>query len=286
MKTPSETEISFGKAPFTIKSEENYVLIALSGDLDRNVAKEFEKKSPGLAQENKDLLFDFTECTGIHPAWDRLFLTLATELKKNGKGMRFVSVSADIQRNFAEHGMGHSIKYCPSVENALRDLESNGAAPSKKMDVKVVNAFLDAVIQVMKTQTHTEVKAGAPFLKGPKDGFSGDLSGVIALVSDTFRGTMVINFPESTFLGMISRMLGEKFQVLTPEITDGAAELTNMVFGQAKVTLNELGYGMKMATPSVVTGKNPTTSSASPGPRVTVPFSSDLGDFAVEISIG
>lgn len=277
--------ISFGKAPFVIKSEEKYVLVSLNGDLDGNVAKEFEKKSARFPEEHKNFIFDFSECTGVHPAWTRLFLLLATELKKKSQGIRFIAVSSDLQRNFTDQGMGHSIKISVSLDAALQDLEGSGAAPSKKMDVKFVNAFLDAVIKVMKLQTQTDVQAGAPFLKSPKEGFSGDISGVIGLVSDAFNGTIVINFPEMTFLGIISRMLGEKHEVLTPEIADGAAELTNIVFGQAKVKLNELGYGIKMATPSVVTGKNHTISNTSVGPRFTVPFSCDLGNFTVEICL-
>lgn len=279
------SEVSFGKAPFAIKSGEKYTVITLSGDLDVNAGKEFEKKTAGLVQENKHLLFDFTECTGIHPTWVRLFLGLVAELKKNTKSLRFVAVSSDIQRNLADQGIGQSIKFSVSITSAQQDIESGGAAPPKKMDVKFVNAFLDAVIKVMKIQTQTEVQAGSPFLKDPKEGFTGDISGVIGLVSDAFNGAIVINFPEKTFLGVISRMLGEEFKVLTPEISDGAAELTNIIFGQAKVTLNELGYGIKMATPSVVTGKNHTISSAGNGPRITVPFSCDLGKFSVEICL-
>ncbi len=286
--------VSFGKAPFTLKTEEKYVLISLNGDLDGNVAKEFEKKISGLLQENKNLFFDFTECSGIHPAWTRILLSLVRELKVISKSLRFIAVNSDIQRGFADQGIGGTIKYSVSIATALADLDgapspaAAGSTPSasgKKIDVKFVNAFLDAVIKVMKIQTQTEVKAGTPYLKSPKDGFTGDISGVIGLVSDAFNGTIVINFPEGTFLGIISRMLGESFTVLTPEISDGAAELTNIIFGQAKVTLNELGYGIKMATPSVVSGKNHTISNTSSGPRVTVPFESDLGKFTVEICL-
>ncbi len=284
------SDVSFGKAPFVIKSEEKYSLVTLSGDLDGNVEKEFEKKVAGLLAANKHIFFDFKECTGVHPIWARTFLMLARELKKATKEIRLISVSGDIQRAFVDLGIGQTIKYSVSVENALIDIESGGApsasgAGAKKVDAKFINAFLDAAIKVLKIQAQTDLKAGAPFLKEPRAAFAGDISGVIGLVSDAFNGSIVINFPEATFLGVISRMLGEKYEKLTPEISDGAGELTNIIFGQAKVTLNEIGYGIKMATPTVVVGKNHQISSVTTGPRITVPFTCDLGSFTIEICL-
>ncbi len=66
---------------------------------------------------------------------------------------------------------------------------------------------------------------------------------------------------------------------------DGAGEITNMIFGQAKIILNEKGYGIKTALPSVVTGKDHNLLSITKGPVVTVPFTSTAGNFFVEICI-
>lgn len=275
-------EISFGKAPFTIKPKEKFIVVKLFGDLDGNVLKDFEKKSADLSGQKKHILFDLDECVGLHPAWGRLFLLLASEVKKNSKGIRFVATSVDLHHWFSDQGLGQSLKFSPTEEAAEKEFEAV-AAVGKKIDVKFVNAFLDAAIKVMKVQSQTDVVPGAPFLKNAKEAFTGDISGVIGLVSEAFNGAIVINFPEATFLGVISRMLGEKFETLTPEISDGAAELTNIISGQAKVTLNELGYGIKMATPSVIVGKNHQISDYTSGPRMSVPFTCDLGSFTIEI---
>jgi len=275
-------EISFGKAPFVIQPKEKFIVVKLFGDLDGNVLKDFEKKSADLKEQKKHILFDLDECLGLHPAWGRLFLLLASELKKNSKGIRFVAASVDLHRWFNDQGLG-SLKFSATEEAAEKELEA--PAVGKKIDVKFVNAFLDAAIKVMKIQSQTDVVPGAPFMRNAKEAFTGDISGVIGLVSDAFNGAIIINFPEATFLGIISRMLGEKFETLTPEIADGAAELTNIIFGQAKVTLNELGYGIKMATPSVITGKNHQISNYTSGPRMSVPFTCDLGSFTIEICL-
>lgn len=277
-------EISFGQAPFVIKPKEKLILVKFFGDLDGSVLKEFEKKIAGFSADKKHILFDLEECIGLHPAWGRAFLLLAAELKKNSKGIRFIAASVDLHRWFTDQGLGQSLKFSPNEAAAEKELEAS-ATVGKKIDVKFVNAFLEAAIKVMKVQSQTDVVPGAPFLRNAKEAFNGDISGVIGLVSDAFNGAIIINFPEPTFLGIISRMLGEKFESLTPEISDGAAELTNIIFGQAKVTLNELGYGIKMATPSVVVGKNHPISNYTSVQRMSVPFTCDLGSFTIEICL-
>jgi chemotaxis protein CheX len=66
---------------------------------------------------------------------------------------------------------------------------------------------------------------------------------------------------------------------------DGAAELTNMIFGQAKASLNEKGFGLKIALPSVVLGKPDSFLSLHTGPAILVPFKSKQGDFFVRIGL-
>lgn len=58
-----------------------------------------------------------------------------------------------------------------------------------------------------------------------------------------------------------------------------------MTFGQAKVILNEKGYGIKTAIPSVVSGRNHSLETLTKGPIVVVPFESSKGNFFVEICL-
>ena len=80
-------------------------------------------------------------------------------------------------------------------------------------------------------------------------------------------------------------MLGEEYQEISKDIIDGAGELTNMIFGQAKVTLNQKGYGIQTAIPSVISGKNHSLSALTKGPIVVIPFSTEAGPFFIEICV-
>lgn len=154
------------------------------------------------------------------------------------------------------------------------------------IDINFVNPFLAATLHVLKVQANIEATPGKVFLK--KDSsthLSGDVSGVIGIVSDTFNGSVVISFPEGTFLNVMSSMLGEECKELSKDILDGAGEITNMIFGQAKITLNDRGYGIKIALPTVVSGKGHSLSGMTKGPTVIIPFTSPAGNFFVEICL-
>lgn len=153
------------------------------------------------------------------------------------------------------------------------------------IDINFVNPFLAATLNVLKIQASIEATPGKVYLKGEDDVMSGDISGVIGIVSETFKGSVVISFPEETFLKVMSSMLGEEIKTLNRDILDGAGEITNMIFGQAKITLNERGYGIKIALPTVISGKGHRLSALSKGPTMVVPFTSQAGNFFVEISL-
>ncbi len=150
-------------------------------------------------------------------------------------------------------------------------------------DINFVNPFLSATLKVLKIQAQVTAEPGKVFVKKPGDKLKGDVSGVIGIVCEKFNGSVVISFPEKTFLNVMSNMLGEEYTELTQDILDGAGEITNMIFGQAKVTLNERGYGINIALPQVISGKEHSLSTSSKGATVVIPFTSSAGDFFVEI---
>ena len=83
----------------------------------------------------------------------------------------------------------------------------------------------------------------------------------------------------------MSKMLGEEYTEITPDLQDGVAELLNIVFGQAKTTLNERGYALDMAIPNIVSGDSVNLDSITKGKTVVVPFETEFGPFYIEIAI-
>lgn len=154
-----------------------------------------------------------------------------------------------------------------------------------KLDMKFLNPFLTATVDVLRVQAFTDSKCGQVYLKQDLEKMVGDISGIIGIVSDQFSGSVSITFPENTYLNLMMRMLGERIYSYDGEIRDGAGEIVNMIFGKAKIVLNNSGFDFQTALPSVVTGKNHRIVSPNNCLVVVIPFDTDIGKFFVEIGV-
>jgi chemotaxis protein CheX len=222
------------------------------------------------------------ELTDLSPDWIRGLLELQKTLQTGGKDLRLIIVKSALVEVLKREGVDAVFKRCPTQRDALIEF---GLISKKRLDTDFLNPFLDATLRVLSVQASTTASAKKALIKQGDEAQLGDISGVIGIVSETFNGSVVISFPEQTFLKIMSSMLGEECTTLSKDIVDGAGELTNMIFGQAKITLNEKGYGIKTALPSVVTGKGHSLQTLTKGPVVVVPFESTAGDFFVEICL-
>lgn len=149
------------------------------------------------------------------------------------------------------------------------------------MDAKLINPFINATLNVLETMAFMTVRPGKPYLK--KDNVAmGDVTGVIGLTGAA-NGTISITFQEDCILSIVSNMLGEQMLHLNGDIADAVGELTNMVSGQARKELEIQGRVFKAAIPSVIMGRSHSIAHYTNGPRIAIPFSTDNGDFTIEV---
>ncbi len=149
------------------------------------------------------------------------------------------------------------------------------------MDVTLINPFINATVNVLETMAFVKVSAGKPYLK--KDNVAvGDVSGVLGLTG-VANGTISVTFEEKCILTIVSNMFGETMNSLNHEIADAVGELTNMISGQARRELEEIGKVFKAAIPSVVSGPQHQIIHYSKGPKIAIPFSTEGGDFTIEV---
>jgi len=268
---------------YQVEKNEGYTIIKFDGELDYNQNKLFEEQIDAISSNgDTHVLVNCESITSIPKDWLRSFLRMQINLKKDGKLFKLIYVSIALTNYLKKEGIDTTFKIAKDIRDALNEV---GLSPKRTLDTEFINPFLNATIHVLKVQATTDAKPGKVHVKKSSDQTFGDVSGVIGIVSDAFNGSVVISFPEQTFLKIMSSMLGEEYTRLDKEIIDGAGELTNMIFGQAKIVLNEKGYGIKTAIPSVVSGKNHTLTAQSKGPIVVVPFESNAGNFFVEICL-
>ena len=152
------------------------------------------------------------------------------------------------------------------------------------MDVRFINPFLEATIDVLKTMAFVESRPGKPYLK--KDNLAkGDVSGIIGFTGAA-TGSMALSFSEKCILTIVSNMLGEESTEINSDIKDAVGELTNMVSGAARKNLETLGLRISAAIPTVIAGKGHSVSHVMGGPSIIIPFETEQGPFFVDVCIG
>lgn len=269
----------------TLKAAENesYTTLNLVGrakddsvELLSEFMQEHEKKRP------QDIIVNCQHLSELSAQWLRALMKLVQKQKSVNKHLRLIYPNENIKREIHQAGLAGSLRSQSNLHAALVDI---GLSTPKMLDVNFINPFLLATTKVLQMQASTKATTGQVYKKSPHEKFQGDISGVIGLISEAFSGSVVISFPSQTFLKIMSRMLGEEYTTITKEIEDGAGELTNIIFGQAKALLNEQGFGIKTALPSVIMGNDHSVLPMTSGPRVVVPFESDAGPFFIEICL-
>ena len=152
------------------------------------------------------------------------------------------------------------------------------------MDVRFINPFLVATIDVLKTMAFVEPRPGKPYLK--KDDLAkGDISGIIGFTGAA-AGSMALSFSAESILKIVSNMLGEEIKEINGDIKDAVGEITNMVSGAARKNLESIGLSISAAIPTVVAGKGHSISHIMGGPSIIIPFETDHGVFVVDVCIG
>jgi chemotaxis protein CheX len=150
------------------------------------------------------------------------------------------------------------------------------------MDVKYINPFVTATLHVLDTLAHIKAQPGKPYLKRDKVA-TGDVTGIMGLTGAA-RGTVSVSFSEKCILSIVSGMFGEEMKELNEEIRDAAGEISNMISGQARKTLEEMGLSLSAAIPTVIMGKNHSLSPITTYPVIAIPFQTEKGDFTIEVS--
>lgn len=149
------------------------------------------------------------------------------------------------------------------------------------LKAEIVNPFLQATISVLKTMAFVDPAPGKPYIK-KENSAKGDISGIVGLTGDT-EGSLSITFSKECILFIVTHMLGEEKTEINEEVKDAVGELTNMISGDARRRLEELGYHFTGSIPSVIYGQDHEIKHVTKGPILSIPFSINEGHFVVEV---
>ncbi|MBT3273705.1 MAG: chemotaxis protein CheX [Spirochaetales bacterium] len=149
------------------------------------------------------------------------------------------------------------------------------------MQVKYINPFLNASVNLFQTYLGLNVKSLKPFILEDPQGLS-EVSGIIGLAGET-TGAVVLSFSRDTAIKIISKLEGKTYNALGKEVIDGVGELINIIAGNAKKDLSE--FRIEISLPGVITGTTYRIHWPAGIPVVKIPFESDVGPFSVNVSL-
>jgi len=114
----------------------------------------------------------------------------------------------------------------------------------------------------------------------------GDISGLVGMVQDKMEAVMIVSFEKKTIFSMLAKVYGKEFSEIDTSVKQGVGEMTNIIYGLIKKSLNEKGFEFKLAIPNVVIGNSHTIINIHDGGKtLVVPFNVEGGTFNIEIAV-
>jgi chemotaxis protein CheX len=161
---------------------------------------------------------------------------------------------------------------------------------SQKRFIDFSKPFIDAAKNVFETMVYTKLEPQKPSIKEGNTS-RGDVSSVLGLsgvyqdgdIKTPYKAMLVMAFPYDTYIKAASAMLMEEHTEYNDEITDVGGEICNMIMGNAKRDLKEMGYTTNMAIPSMIEGKNHSIHYPMKTEVVLIPIESDHGPLFIEL---
>lgn len=151
-----------------------------------------------------------------------------------------------------------------------------------QVKVEHINPFVESVYELFTTMLSAKVERGELTLVG-KSATPLGIMGIIGISGET-RGVVMVGFPESTALAAVSHLLGTEIAEMDETVSDGIAEIVNMIAGNAKSKLSTSdGTPLDLSLPTVVRGSDYQIDSPNDAVWIGMTFKSELGDFQLRV---
>lgn len=267
---------------FKVESNEKTHIIFLPEELTEKEAVNFKNQMNGWLLAPVDtFVMDFRKTILIERQFYQAFLQFRAVIKNNEKNVYSVNLSQNILSQVKADGLDSAFSPVENVETAQQKAIHQQQSKNQ-IDLEFIKPFLKGVNSALDTQCNTPVRPQKPFVKtAPMENIA--IAAVLALTSNNLQGTVVLSFPEAVFLKVYENMFDEKQIAITKESEDAAAELLNIIYGAAKVELNQIGYNFPKSLPTILRGQQIVIRQTGCGTTVVVPFEGAGGIFYLEV---
>ncbi|HMN68510.1 MAG TPA: chemotaxis protein CheX [Bdellovibrionales bacterium] len=267
---------------FKVEVNEKTSIISMPVSLTENEIVDFKKQINGwLLAPVDSFVIDFKNTNLIERQFYQVFLQFRAILKNNSKTVYSVNIRQTLLAQIKADGLHSAFAHVESVE-AAREKVTSHRESKNNIDLEFIKPFLKGVNSALETQCNTPVRPQKPFVKTtPMENIA--IAAVLSLNSDNLQGTVILSFPEAVFLKVYENMFDEKQTSITKESEDAAAELLNIIYGAAKVELNQKGYNFPKSLPTILRGQEIVIRQTSNATTVVIPFEGAGGRFYLEV---
>jgi chemotaxis protein CheX len=161
---------------------------------------------------------------------------------------------------------------------------SNETEATTVTSADLSEAIKTATDEVFSTMLSLKLKPGEVYVEKEE---KVPASGVVSLIglAGPWVGTGSVSCTAQFACRIAGQMLMTEYPAICEDVLDAVAEITNMIIGNVKTTLeNRLG-GMGLSTPTVIYGRNFQTRSARNQEWTVVPFEWDGDQMCVQVCI-
>ena len=148
------------------------------------------------------------------------------------------------------------------------------------MKVEFVNPFIQAARDVLESELGGEPRRGN--LRLQRSACTTDEITALVGVTGKVSGLVMYSMSEETALGIVSRMMGQRFDEFDGLAQSGIGELGNVITGRAGVLLSEAGYPSNITPPALVVGKGTMVTTLDLN-RLVFPLETEVGDIDVQV---
>jgi len=149
------------------------------------------------------------------------------------------------------------------------------------------NSFIEALVagacETLHIQCDLEATVGN--FRRREEPASGDIAGQVAVESSLIQGSIAVVFPKTTFLAVMGRLVGKECTEIDEEIRDGAGELVNIIYGEAKSRINKSWGNLAFSLPQILEGGEESLLRELPSPAIVIPITTPAGELFLDVSL-
>lgn len=158
---------------------------------------------------------------------------------------------------------------------------SQVAAPSRE---DIVGWVSQSTNEVFSTMLGMEAAYTENFIEAPGQGLTMGVIGIIGLVGE-WTGTAVISCSSPLACKIAGTLFMDEYTSVTDEVLDAIAEMTNMIIGNLKNSLEDRLGQMGLSIPAVVFGRNFATRRSGKESWYVIQFQIDSEKFEVQLCL-